>query len=56
MCIRDRVGTEFIHNLLRGNLTLLLGDLLDHVCKLLVHALWQLEAVEGIHHERYRCV
>ena len=44
---------ELIHDLLRSNLTLLLGDLLDHICKLLVHALRQFESVERIHNEGY---
>ena len=40
---------EFLHDLLRCNLTLLLGNLLDDICEFLVHTLWQLEAIEGIH-------
>ena len=46
-------ASEFVHNLLRRNLALFLGNLLDHICKLLVHSLRKLEAVEGIHYKRY---
>ena len=44
---------ELFHDLLRSNLTLLLGNLLDDIRELFVHALRQLEAVEGIHNEGY---
>ena len=47
------VLAELFHDLLRSNLTLLLGNLLDDIRKLFVHALRQLEAVEGIHNEGY---
>ena len=44
---------KLIHDLLRSHFTLLLRDLLDHIRKLLVHTLWQLESVEGIHYKCY---
>ena len=44
---------ELFHDLLRSNLTLLLGNLLDDIREFFVHALRQLEAVEGIHNEGY---
>ena len=44
---------ELRHDLLGSNLTLLLGNLLDHISELLMHALGQLEAVESIHNEGY---
>ena len=46
-------ASEFVHDLLRRNLALLLGNLLNHICKLLVHSLRKLEAIEGIHYKRY---
>ncbi len=44
---------KFIHDLLRRDLTLLLGNLLDDIREFLVHTLWQLEAVEGVHDKGY---
>ena len=45
------LALEIVHDLLRGNLALLLGYLLDNICKLFVHRLGQLEAKISIHNE-----
>ena len=45
------LALEIVHDLLRRNLALLLGYLLDNICKLFVHRLWQLEAKISIHNE-----
>ena len=47
----DIVTLELFHDLVRSDLALLLGDLLDDVRELLVHALRKMEAEEGVHDE-----
>ena len=43
------VMLEAFHNLFRRNFTLLFGNILDHICKLLVHCLGKLESKICIH-------
>ena len=40
---------ETVHNLIGGYLALFLGNLLNHICKFLMHTLRQLEAKIRIH-------
>src|SRR5699024_5562178 len=50
---RQIAALEFLHNLLRRHFPLSLGDLLNLISKLFVHALRQLESIEGIHYVCY---